>query len=151
MCIKFLESIQSISESCTDPMPLVWYQAYKMSICGDFFKSSYANLLSGYVCMHKAVRVEWVLSMTFGYPNQWAVVLILKIMLVVFGIGEYRIILHLKVGVWMWNVYLRSLRYYKGIASWRFCSGHARQGFKRLMRLLMLEQDAGTLVNSEVT
>lgn len=157
MCIKFLESIQSICESCTNPMPLVWYQAYKMSICGDFLKSRYVYLLSGYIGMHKAVSIERVLSMTFSYPNQWAVGPILKVMLVVFEIGEYWIILHPKVGVrirlgvWMWNVYLRSSRYYKGIASWRFCSGYARQRFERLMRLLVLEQDAVTLVNSEVT
>jgi hypothetical protein len=82
-------------------MPLVWYQAYKMSICGDFLKSRYVYLLSAYIGMHKSVSIERVLSTTFGYPNQWAVVLILKVMLVVFGIGEYRIILHPKVGVWI--------------------------------------------------
>ena len=82
-------------------MPLVWYQAYKMSICGDFLKSRYVYLLSGYIGMHKAVSIERVLSTTFSYFNQWAVGPILKVMLVVFEIGEYWIILHPKVGVWI--------------------------------------------------
>ena len=98
----------------------VWYQAYKMSICGEFFQSRYVYLLSGYIGMHKAVSVERVLSMLLAIPTNELPYWFLKY---VSDVRYRRISNHFtlnsrclnKAGVGMWNVYIRSSRYSEGI------------------------------------
>ena len=64
-------------------------------------------ILSGYIGVHKVVSI----TQMFGYPSQWAIVLIL-IIIEAFGLREYQTILYPKAGVWIRHVYII---YLKGI------------------------------------
>lgn len=72
-----------------------------LSILGKFPTSRYAKV--------KVDSVEGLLSIAnFGYCNQWAIVLILKIVLKVFVFGEYQTLLDPQVGTYFKKSVLES-------------------------------------------